>query len=103
MIADHGCGDATLKALEPWCVYATFGAKHYHTSHPFHSGGPFTKFTSLATSPCGPPSPAGQGAKRESLVPPHTRGSVSLPLSADPLRPPPRAWQILLPTSHVTF
>ena len=59
MIADHGCGDATLKAVEPRCVYATFGAKHYHTSHPFHSGGPFTKFTSLATSPCGPPSPAG--------------------------------------------
>ena len=35
-IADHGCGDATLKALEPRCVYATFGAQYYHTSHPFH-------------------------------------------------------------------
>ena len=54
MIADHGCGDATLKALEPRCVYATFGAKHYHTSHPFHSGGPLPS-TSTASSPTATP------------------------------------------------
>jgi hypothetical protein len=44
-----------------------------------------------------------QRVQGESLVPPHTRGSVSLPLSVGPSRPPPRVWQILLPTSHVTL
>ena len=87
-IADHSCGDATLKALEHRCIYATFGAKHYHTSHPFHSGGPFTKFTSLATCPVAhlPLPVRGPRAKAWCLLI-HAEASLSLSL---PVRCAPR-------------